>query len=73
MDVDIYTLKQFAEARLAEARAQSARRALLHSIDRPRVPARAVVGAALIRVGRWLLRREGPGRRGGRLAPLRAR
>jgi hypothetical protein len=73
MVVDIYMLKWLAEARLAEARAQSARQALLRSIGSARTPMRTAVAAALIRAGRWLRRRERPARRGGRLAPLDAR
>jgi len=73
MDVDIYMLKWLAEARLAEARAQSARQALIRSVGGARWSARAVAGAALIKAGRWLRRREGSGRRGGRLAALNAR
>ena len=62
MDVDSYVMERLVESRLAEARARSARYALLSSLRPPRPSVLAVAALALIRVGRWL---------GGR-RPLRA-
>jgi len=73
MGIDVYMLKWLAETKLSEARAQSARRALLRSIGGARIPVRAAVCAALIKAVRRLRRREGPRPRGGRLATLDAR
>jgi hypothetical protein len=57
MDINLFALELQVEAKLAEARAVSARRALLESLGaRPAVL--EVVGGALMRLG-WLVRRRG--------------
>jgi hypothetical protein len=62
MDTNIYWLRQYAQARLEEARADSARDMLLASVRTRRRDVLALVGAALIRLGGWLRRRHGPRR-----------
>ena len=54
MDIETYVLERLVESRLAEARARSARYALISSLRPARPRVLAVVGRALIRVGRWL-------------------
>lgn len=56
MDLNSYGIEKMAEARLAELRAVSARAALLASLRPKGHGARAALGEALIRAGRWLLR-----------------
>jgi hypothetical protein len=56
MDLNSYGMEKLAEARLAELRAASARAALLASLRPAGHGARAALGEALIRAGRWLLR-----------------
>jgi hypothetical protein len=73
MGVDPYTLGWLAETRLAEARAYSARQALLRSVRAGRGDVLASVALALIKLGRRLGRRQARGRRGARLAALNAR
>ena len=55
--MNIYVLERLVEAKLAEARAESARQALVASVRAGRPDRRAVIGLALIRTGRWLRRR----------------
>ena len=54
--VDEYLIDALAKARLEEMRAWAARHALLRSARPVAHPLRTVVGMALIRVGRRLLR-----------------
>jgi len=54
MDGDTYVMEWIVKTRLAEARAQSARYALVASLRRPRPSVLALAGLALIRIGRWL-------------------
>ena len=72
MDVSDYITEKMAAARLDELREQSARLALL---DRARGGPRGLaprLGAALVRLGRWLARAGVPGRNGGvRVARVR--
>ena len=70
MGIDAYMLGWLAQTRLAEARALSARHALLRSARPGRGDIRAAAGLALIKMGRWLRRRPARGRRGTRLAEL---
>ncbi len=67
MDIDTYMLEWLVKARLAEARACSARYALLSSLRAERRSLVALVGLALIRAGRWVGRRRAVRRRGARL------
>lgn len=55
--MDIYVLERLVKTKLAEARAEAAREALVASLRAGRPGLRAVVGLALIRTGRWLRRR----------------
>jgi hypothetical protein len=73
MGFDVDTLRWLAESRLAEARAHSARHALLCSVRPARGSVLAAAGLALIKMGRWLRRRPARGRRGRRLAAFSAR
>jgi hypothetical protein len=59
METNSYWLKQYADAKLEEARADGARDMLLASIRTPAPDLLAVVGGALIRIGRRLRRRPG--------------
>ena len=52
--MDTYVIERLVESRLAEARALSARYALISSLRSPRPSLLAVAGLTLIRVGRWL-------------------
>jgi len=54
MYLNVYAASKIAEERLSELRAERARIALLESVQEPRAPLAARVGAALIRVGQWL-------------------
>ncbi len=56
MDMNSYGMEKLVEARLAELRAASARAALFESLRPKGHGARAALGEALIRAGRWLLR-----------------
>ena len=67
MCVDTYVMERIVENRLAEARAQSATYALLASLRPSRRSLLAVVGLALIRVGRRLGGRHPVRRRDARL------
>jgi hypothetical protein len=67
MCVDTYVMERMVESRLAEARARSARYALLASLRPQRRNVLAVVGLALIRAGRWLGGRHPVRRRDARL------
>ncbi len=67
MDTNTYCLQVVAEARLSEARALSARAALLASVAPARRGLSGVLALTLIRAGRWLGRRRA-GRR--RAAPI---
>jgi hypothetical protein len=62
MDTNIYALERQVESKLAEARAASARAALVASVRGGGPDVLAAVGLALIRIGRCLARRRG-GRR----------
>ena len=73
MEVDVDTLRWLAESRLAEARAHSARDALLRSLRAERGSVLAAAGFALIKTGRWLRRRPARARRGPRLSALDTR
>jgi hypothetical protein len=73
MEIDVYTLRWLAESRLAEARAHSARHALLRSLRAKRGSVLATAGLALIKMGRWLHRRPARARRRPRLAALDTR
>jgi hypothetical protein len=68
MCVDTYVIERLVENRLAEARAQSAKYALLASLRPQRRSLLAVVGLALIRVGRRLGGRHPVRRRDARLS-----
>ena len=57
MDYDAYFAEWLVKTRLGEARAFAQRMALLDALRPPRRPARAVLGLALIRIGRWILDR----------------
>jgi hypothetical protein len=70
MEIDVCMLRWLAESRLAEARAHSARRALLRSIRADRGSVLAAAGFALIRTGRWLRRHPRAGGRRSRLDAL---
>ena len=54
MEVNEYTLEILVREKLAEARAMTARRALVMGARPPRLPLRARVGAALIALGERL-------------------
>jgi hypothetical protein len=54
MYLNVYAVSKIAEARLTELREERARIALLESVRDPRAGVGARVGAALIRLGRWL-------------------
>lgn len=56
MDLNSYGIEKLVEARLSELRAASARAALVTSLRPKGHGARAALGVALIRAGRWLLR-----------------
>jgi hypothetical protein len=56
MDTNVYALEAHVRERLTDARARAARRASLPRSRRR--PLRAVVGAALIAVGTWLVALE---------------
>ncbi len=56
MDMNPYLAQKLAEARLRDLRAASARAALLRSLRSGRLGIRAMLGEALIRAGRWMLR-----------------
>ncbi len=70
MDLNIYVLERQVEMKLAEARASSAREALVSSLraDRRR-PSSVLVAPAVRRVARWLRRRAIRGRSGGLPTP----
>jgi len=72
MDTNTYCLQVVAEARLSEARALSARAALLASVAPARRGLSGVLALTLIRAGRWLGRRRAGRRRSRSLAPGRA-
>jgi hypothetical protein len=65
MDGDTYLLELLVKQRLDEARAHSARHALLASGEPGRL--RSALALGLIRAGRWLGRRRALGGRGARL------
>jgi hypothetical protein len=67
MCVDTYVMERLVENRLAEARARSAKYALIASLRPQRRNLLAVVGLALIRVGRRLGGRHPVRRRAARL------
>ena len=67
MDVETYVMERLVESRLAEARARSARDALIASLRPPRPRVLAVVGLTLIRIGRKLGGRRAVRRRDARL------
>jgi hypothetical protein len=67
MCVDTYVTERLVESRLAEARALSARYALLASLRPSRRSLLAVMGFTLIRTGRWLGGRHPVRRRNARL------
>jgi hypothetical protein len=59
MDCNLYATEKIAAGRLADLRAACARIALVESARGRRRGPGAAVGAALIRVGRWLAQDEG--------------
>lgn len=61
MDLNEYLAEYRVKELLAEARAAAARSAFAAS-GPPRQPARAVLGLALIRLGRWMARLHAGGR-----------
>ena len=63
MDTNVYALERQAEWKLAAARADGARCALLASLRPERPGVLAAIGLTLIRVGRRLHRRRGRRRR----------
>ncbi|HTI57268.1 MAG TPA: hypothetical protein VMC04_23735 [Verrucomicrobiae bacterium] len=72
MDVSDYVTEKMAAARLEELRERSARLALLDQVRGGRGPLARSLGAALVRVGRWLAPDEVPDRNGGvRVARVR--
>jgi hypothetical protein len=71
MDFSVYITEQLVAVRLAELRAQSARLAAI-AAARPSQAASQRVGAALVRLGRWLAGGDVPGQNAGvRVTPLR--
>jgi hypothetical protein len=71
MDWNVYALERLVAMRLEEARAQSAHAALVASLGPRRVDALAVLGLALIKLGRFVQRRGGVRRRTARMPVLR--
>ncbi len=67
MDMNLYWVEKHVTSKLAEARADSARQALLASLRARRPGALASLGLTLIRIGRWLRHRGSPRRRAGRV------
>ena len=63
MDTNSYFLELLVEARLAEARARSARYALCQSLAPDRRDALSALGVTLIKAARWLGRRHAVRRR----------
>jgi len=59
MDYNVYATEKIAAGRLADLRAVRERIALVESARGRRRGVGAAVGAALIRVGRWLAQDEG--------------
>lgn len=57
MELSVYVVEKLAAVRLDELRAEGRRVALLEAVRRPRSGLAPGLGAALIRLGRWL----GPG------------
>jgi len=55
MDMDEYLVTLMMRERLAEARADAARDAMLRAARPTRRPARVQLGLALIRFGEWVL------------------
>ena len=64
MDVSDYVMEKMAATRLEELRAHSARLALLERARGGRRGLARRLGAALVRLGRWLVRDGIPGRNG---------
>ena len=54
--MNTHLLEHLVRARLDEARAKAAHRALIRSLRPVRQPLRVVAGLALIKAGRWLAR-----------------
>jgi hypothetical protein len=63
MDDNVYALEKLVAMRLEEARAQSAHACLLASLGPRRFDMLAVLGLALIKLGRFVQRRGGVRRR----------
>jgi hypothetical protein len=62
MEMNEYTLEKLVQEKLNEARAATARRALVPGSRSPRGALRARLGAALIALGEWLSGTPGPQR-----------
>ena len=71
MDSNIYALEWLVRSKLAAARAESARGALLASLRAGRPGVLVTVGLALIRIGRWLNRGRRARRRAAGFCVLR--
>jgi hypothetical protein len=54
MELSVYVVEKLAAVRLDELRAEGRRVALLAAVRRPRSGIASSLGAALIRLGRWL-------------------
>jgi len=65
MDMNLYWVEKHVASKLAEARAESTRRALRAALRADQPGALAGLGLALIRIGRWLRHRGSPRRRAG--------
>jgi hypothetical protein len=63
MDWNVYAVEQLVAMRIDEARARSAKAALIDSIGTRRIDTLAVLGLALIKLGRFVQRRGGVRRR----------
>ena len=71
MDWNVYALEQLVAMRLKEARARSAHASLVASLGPRRVGGFAVLGLALIKLGRFVRRRGGVRRRTARAPAVR--
>ena len=71
MDWDVYALEQLVAMRLEEARARSAHASLVASFRPRRAGALALLGLALIKLGRFVQRRGSVRRRAARTPALR--
>jgi hypothetical protein len=63
MDWNVYAVEQLVAMRIDEARARSAKAALIDSIGTRRIDTLTVLGLALIKLGRFVQRRGGVRRR----------